>query len=296
MNHITIAAVQMDPKLGEHSQNMDSILRLAKEAVQKEATVIVFPECALTGISADSIEEAKNIALPRHGDWTQPFNQLTADHDVYLAIGLLESADGQVFNSLYLFGEGKVLHMYRKAHLTNLGADRFVAKGDTPFVPVETKIGKLGLLICYDSRFPEQARVLSLQGAQILLHSTNLPMTASDHVDLLLPARANENRVYVVSAGRVGVERGMRFLGRSTVYNLDGAVLSEADGQTETIIYAAVDIDAAKEKDVTFPPTPDKPCTQVNSLFSSRRPDLYGEITKTDNRKVITHGTANVQN
>ncbi|KAB7707190.1 hypothetical protein F9802_09290 [Bacillus aerolatus] len=296
MNNIIAAAVQMDPKIGEIDKNIESVLHFAKEAAQQNAKLIAFPECALTGLGADSMEETKEIALPRNGDWTNQFNQLTEIHDIYIAVGLLEIVNEQVFNSLYLFGEGKVLQIYSKAHLTNLGADRFVEKGDTPFVPAKTKLGKLGLLICYDSRFPEQSRVLSLQGAQVLLHSTNLPMTANDHVDLLLPTRANENRVYVISAGRVGVEKGFRFLGRSTIYDLDGSIIAQADGQTETIIYATIDLEAATEKDVVFPPTPEKPYKQVNSLFTSRRPDLYGEIIKTDDKKVILNETANVQN
>ncbi|MFJ8265960.1 carbon-nitrogen hydrolase family protein [Peribacillus asahii] len=287
MNKIKVASVQIDPKFGEIQKNIKCVLNLIEKAAQQGAKLIVFPECSLTGLGADSLEETKKISLPRNGLWINQFIELVNQYDIYVAIGLIESVNDKIFNSLYLFGEGKILQIYSKAHLTNLGADRFVEKGTTPFIPVDTKIGKLGLMICYDSRFPEQARVLSLQGSQVLIHSTNLPITASDHVDLLLPTRANENRVYLISAGRVGVEKGFHFLGRSTIYDLNGSILAQADNQTETIIYQTIDLSLAKEKDVVFPPTPEKPFKQVNSLFSSRRPELYGEIVKSSNQNVM---------
>src|SRR5207244_4015317 len=111
-----------------------------------------------------------------------------------------------------------------------------------------------GILICYDVRFPEAARTLTLRGADVLIVPTNWPEGAESAPEFLTRARAWENRVYVVACNRVGVEKGTRFIGRSQIVAPDGRFLAQADGESETILYGDIDPNQARQKRVVIQP------------------------------------------
>ncbi|MHB1405569.1 MAG: carbon-nitrogen hydrolase family protein [Desulfitobacteriaceae bacterium] len=276
---VKVAAVQMDPKIGELALNLSKTIAFVEEAAAQGASLIVFPECSLTGYCFASEEEARSNSLVVGEQWTTQLHGLAAKLEVYIIVGFVENLNSEIYNTFLVIGPTGVVGDYRKAHLPTLGVDNFTKAGTETFELIETSIGKIGPLVCYDARFPEQSRILALKGADILVHITNLPLTASAQVDFLLPTRANENRVFVLSSDRVGEERGFKFLGRSSIYGVDGELLVQANQVDETIVYADIDFSLARQKEVYYPASEGKPAEHINYLFGARRPDLYKDLS-----------------
>ena len=148
--------------------------------------------------------------------------------------------------------------------------------GDQPFRVHRTPIGKIGLHICYDIAFPESSRILALLGADILALPTNFPQGRGEKfITYIVNARALENRVHVVSANRVGSERGISFAGQSKIVDVSGETLSLASPDREEIIYGEVSLELARQKHVTI-----KPGEYEVDYIQDRRPELYDVITR----------------
>jgi predicted amidohydrolase len=126
--------------------------------------------------------------------------------------------------------------------------------------------------ICYDCTFPESARTMTLRGADILALPTNWPRGRGKVPRLIVPARAYENRVFVVAADRVGKERGANFLGLSKIVDTLGDTLAQAGRVKEEAIYAEINISEARRKRLVF-----KPGEFEMDFIADRRPEFYGE-------------------
>ncbi|MDA8337624.1 MAG: carbon-nitrogen hydrolase family protein [Peptococcaceae bacterium] len=276
---VKVASVQTNPQLGDLFCNMGKTLEYIDVASAAGAELVVFPECSLTGYCFSDRQEALASALIVGEEWTATLIDAARRTHSHVVVGFVEAGDGNLYNSLLVVGPSGIAGRYRKSHLPGLGVDNFVTPGSEPYSVIETPMGKLGGLICYDIRFPEAARILALQGADLLVHITNLPITASTTVEYLLPARAIENQIFVLSSGRVGEERGFRFLGRSEIIGVKGEILAQANEKDETVLYAELDLALARQKHVVLPPGPGKPVTHVRSVFDSRRPELYSPLT-----------------
>jgi predicted amidohydrolase len=131
-------------------------------------------------------------------------------------VGTIERAsDGKCHNSAVLLGPDGIRAVYRRIHLIHLGVDRFLTPGESLTGPFETPLGRLGILICYDLRFPEPARALALQGAQVILLPTARPVAATLDRDHVARTRASEYGVFLLAADHVGEEEESAYLGRS---------------------------------------------------------------------------------
>lgn len=271
---VSVAAVQMKPEFMDVRRNLDKVARLAEQASRAGAKLAVFPECTLTGYGLTEAE-ARQIAAPIPGPGTEALIQLCRQLKISIMLGTIEIAgNGELFNSALLFDPESLRAHYRKTHLPTLGVDRYVTAGRQLVEPVETVAGRAGLLVCYDLRFPEPARVLALEGAQLILLSTAWPQAANLYPDFVVSTRAAENRVYLVAANRVGEERGTTYLGRSLIVDPTGRVLAEANQSDETILYAQVDPLMSDRKHLIF-----KPGEYELDLFNDRRPELYNPLT-----------------
>jgi predicted amidohydrolase len=187
---------------------------------------------------------------------------------------MLEREGDTLRNTAVLVGPDGLIGRYRKTHLPFLGVDRFVQAGDD--LPVfETPLGRIGIEICYDLRFPELTRSLALHGAQIVAQPTNWPLAARSNADVLTRARAHENRIFVLTANRVGRERDAEFCGWSQICDIWGNRLVEADETGEGLFTAEIDPAQASEKDII--PAPGR---YEMRLFDHRRPDLYGALVE----------------
>jgi predicted amidohydrolase len=271
---VRVAAVQMQPVLLDGEANLARVIQLAQEAGAREARLVVFPEAALSGY-AISPDEAEDLAQPIPGPATDAVAAACRRADLHVVLGLLErDPDGTLFNASVLLGPQGLLAHYRKTHLPLLGVDRYLASGDAFHPPVETPAGRVGLLICYDLRFPEPCRVLALLGAQVITLSTAWPAAGTLYPDHLARSRAAENRTYLIAANRCGEERGTRYLGRSVLIAPDGTILAEAAPDAEQTLYAEIDPLLSDTKRLVF--------TRGEyelDLWGDRRPDLYGPLS-----------------
>jgi predicted amidohydrolase len=171
-------------------------------------------------------------------------------------------------------GPDGLVARYRKTHLPFLGVDRFTAPGDEVVV-ADTPLGRIGIEICYDLRFPELTRALALGGAEIVVHPTNWPVQVRPLADFVTRARAAENRIFLLTANRVGFERDAEFFGWSQIVDPLGVRLAAAGAEEERLVVAEVDPAEAREKDIL--PVPGE--YEIH-LFDDRRPEPYGAVVE----------------
>ena len=273
---IKIAAVQIDIQLGKVEANLARILAYSGEAAGNGADLVVFPECALTGYGFDSREEALPAAQSVPGPATDAVSALCSGLGIHAIFGMLEMHDARLYNTAVLIGPDGLVFKYHKNHIPFQGVDRFVNKGDVPFQLCKAGDLRIGLQICYDIFFPESARVHSLLGADLVTLPTNFAtMGVVERARFILNTRAIENKVYVLSCNRVGIERGYPFCGRSKIVDPMGVTLAEASTDKEEIIYAEIDPANARNKRITHAAGE----WEIDRM-ADRRPELYGIITE----------------
>jgi predicted amidohydrolase len=276
---VRVAVAQTAPEIGANQRNLAQVIDQLGEAAASGAKLVVFPECALSGYLFDDVETCAAYAERIPGTATERLVEACSRWGTHVAIGILERATDAIYNSAVLLGPAGLIGHYRKAHLPGLGLDRFVAHGNTPFAVYDTPIGRVGLAVCYDIRFPEPARIMALQGADIIALPTNWPVVnrlapPSTIPDLLTRARACENRVFLAASDRVGREHGVDFLGRSQLVDVYGTIVAEAGTISEEILYADFDLALARQKDFVY-----QSGEFETHWFADRRTDLYGPLT-----------------
>ncbi len=268
-----VAVAQTEPKLGEKERNLEVCIGRLEEAAAAGAELLVLPECAIPGYMFESAEEALPFAEEIPGPSTEALERECRRLEIYAVCGLLERDGDSLRNSAVLVGPQGLMGTYRKTHLPFLGVDRFVVPGDE--LPVyDTPLGWIGVEICYDLRFPEVTRTLALKGADIVAHPTNFPMAAKIQTELITVARAAENRVYLLTANRVGKERWGEFCGWSQIVDPFGRRLAEAGETEEALLVAEVDVEKARDKNYIVPGEYEL------YLFGHRRPELYGALVE----------------
>src|SRR5260370_3969228 len=234
-----VAVAQIDPKLSEPARNLEVCIGRLEAAAAAGAELLVLPECAIPGYVFDSLVEALPFAEEIPGPSTEVFAAACARLGIHAVCGLLERYGDGVRNAAVLVGPDGLIGTYRKTHLPFLGVDRFVTPGDE--LPVfDTPLERLGIEICYDLRFPEVTRTLALKGADIVAHPTNFPMAAKIQTELITVARAAENRIYLLTANRVGKERWGEFCGWSQIVDPFGKRLAEAGEREEVLLIGDV--------------------------------------------------------
>jgi predicted amidohydrolase len=264
-----VAFVQGRPRFGEAAVNLEHGLDLARTV---EADLVVLPELWSSGYVFSSHEEV--AALAEDASTGATARALTAaarrDKRHYVA-GFAERSRGRFYNSALLVGPSGVKALYRKLHLFERESEWFTP-GNLPLEVFRVGPARVGMLICFDWRFPETARVLALRGADVIAHPSNLVFANAQRA---MEVRALENRLCAVTANRTGTERrpggAVPFTGRSQILGPDGSVLVRA-GKTESCARAA-DLDLAECRD--------KSLTRLTHLFSSRRPEFYRELGRT---------------
>ena len=280
---IKVACVQTDVAFNDPETNATAAIAHLTKLKDEGIDLAVFPEAYLTGYVVGSGEEAMKIALPLENDRqlrvlnaNEPLSQIQKacqELKLHAVVGLITTDGTDVFNAAVLFEPDGTMRRYFKTHLPFLGVDRFVVPGwDLPVF--ETEIGNIGIIICYDLRVPEAARIMALDGADVILLPTNWPVGAETSADHTVITRAAENRVYVAACNRVGSENGTTFIGRSGIYDVVGGTMAKA-GDGEEVIIAELDLELAREKR-----TINIPGEYELDVFGSRRPTLYDRITK----------------
>jgi predicted amidohydrolase len=269
-----IAGVQMDCRLAEKGHNLEAVRAKLREAAGHGAKLVIFPECILTGYGFESKEEAWPHAELIPGPSTEILAADCRALGVWAVVGALERAaeTNDLFNAALLLGPQGLRAVYRKIHLPFLGVDRFTTPGDRPFAVHDLGGLRVGMTICYDGSFPESARVLMLQGADLVVLPTNWPTGAASTVKYLVQARALENCIYFAAVNRVGLERGFRFIGQSRLIDVRGELLASAGDGPETVS-AEIDPERARAKHIVHIPGK----YEIHRT-RDRRPEMYGPL------------------
>jgi predicted amidohydrolase len=275
MDTWTIAAVQMDCRLGDKELNLQRMLSQLAAAQQAGARLVIFPECALPGYCFDSRDEALPFAEEIPGPAVESLGQACRRLDVFAVMGMLERSGDRLFNAAVLVGSQGLIGSYRKVHLPFLGIDRFNTPGDRPFQVWDLGGLRVGLSICYDGSFPESARVMTLAGADLIALPTNWPPGSECAAEHMVATRAMENTIYYAAVNRVGEERGFRFIGGSRICDPSGKTLASEPGDGEAVLFAEIDPARARQKRLIRVPGKH----EVNRI-ADRRPEFYGKIVE----------------
>ena len=218
------------------------------------------------------------------------FARVAAELQVVLPVSFFERAGRAYFNSVALIdADGAVQGVYRKAHIPNgpgYQEKTYFSPGDTGFRVWDTRYGRVGVGICWDQWFPECARVMALQGAELLLYPTAIgsepppaqQLNSREHWQRTQQGHAAANLVPVLASNRHGIERSLqdpedlyiRFYGSSFITDPLGAIVAEAPEDADAVLLARFDLAAAAaQRDNWF-------------VFRDRRPELYGPILTLD--------------
>jgi predicted amidohydrolase len=251
------------------------MVAMLEETSGAGARLTVFPECALAGYCFESLEEAMPWAEGIPGASTERMSDVCRRLNVHAVYGLLEKDGDRLFNACVLVGPEGVIGSYRKIHLPYLGVDQFTTPGDRPFAVHQAGSLHVGMHICYDGAFPEAARVMALEGADLVVLPTNWPPGSECTADYVVNVRALENHIYAMSVNRIGTERGFRFIGRSKICATDGETLAEAGHEHAAVLYAEIDVEQARNKNIIRVPHR----FELNR-FADRRPEMYGRIVQ----------------
>lgn len=270
-----IAAVQMDVALADVPGNLSKMISIVKETRAAGARLTIFPECALTGYCFSSRQEALPYAETIPGPSVTKMIAACSELGGYVVFGLLEKEGDRLFNALALVGPEGLIASYRKIHLPCLGVDMYTDFGDRQFAVHEIEGVRIGMNICYDGGFPESGRCLALLGADLIVLPTNWPPGAESAADFAINTRAMENTVYYAAADRVGVERDVKFVGKSKICDPLGKTLAFADHTNEEILYADIDVNRSRNKHLIRKAG----VNEVNRI-ADRRPEMYSKLVE----------------
>jgi 5-aminopentanamidase len=259
-----IGWIQTEPVYGDPADNLRRIEGIIEAG---GADLWVLPELFSTGYLFGDRKELERLAEPvPDGPVTRGLLRLAARSGTAIIAGLAErSRDGHLYNSAVAVDRSGVKACYRKIHLFDYEKEWF-DPGDGPFVVVELAGARVGLMICWDWRFPEAARTLALAGAQVIAHPSNLVLP---FCQAAMVTRAMENRVFTATVNRIGTEEraGLRltFTGGSRIVAPDGSVLSDGPAERAASGIVTIDLTLADVKRVT----------SHNDLLADRRPEFY---------------------
>jgi N-carbamoylputrescine amidase len=290
---VTVAAIQMACDWDVEG-NVARAERLVRQAAAQGAQIILLPELFETPYFCIE-QDVRHLVLAHElaqDPAVEHFGKVARELGVVLPISFFERAGPARFNSIAILdADGSNLGVYRKSHIPNgpgYQEKSYFSPGDTGFRVWETRFARIGVGICWDQWFPETARVMALQGAELLLFPTAigsepppaLPVNSREHWQRTQQGHAAANLTPLIAANRYGLERSLqnpqglyiRFYGSSFIADALGAKVAEAAEEGDAVLTHTFDLTAvAQLRDNWF-------------VFRDRRPDLYGPLTSFDGR------------
>lgn len=263
-----ITLVQFKPQRRDVQFNLRKIQKLLKGIT---ADLIVLPELSNTGYLYETPNEIMPYAESNDGSgvFFSGLIALAEQTKGVIVTGYAEMDHGTLYNSAVAVSSSGVIENYRKIHLYADELSLF-QPGDSGFKVFEVRGIKIGMMICFDWIFPESARTLALNGAQIIAHPANLVMPYCQNAMI---TRSIENKVFTITANRIGSEslmdKNLTFTGESQITDPTGNVLYRGPRRKETVHIATIDPYEAVEKKIS----------PRNDLFRDRRPDHYKSST-----------------
>lgn len=272
----TVAVGQIDIELFDEQTNLERIEQVvARARRESDADLVVIPELSNIGyikerdkhFGENYIDSASKLG----GEFTGGLGELARHFDVHICAGMAElhpTVPGTLYNSaVVITPNGDIAGVHRKAHIPGYEKHYFIPASTND--AIRTDIGTLGVGICYDNQFAELTRGFALKGAEILVMLWNMPRFSNGGKILhnLTSVRAFENRMFAVSANRIGTTNGMEFFGHSAIASPLGEPLASAE-DGEAVLTAQLDrSELIRER------------AQM-TIFRDRRPDLYGALTQ----------------
>lgn len=259
---------QFAPRFGERERNLAVVLDGLSDF---DGDLVVLPELAFTGYHFQSRTELKQLAEdPADSATVTALHSYCRTKRCHVVTGFAERQGSKVYNSALLIGPRGLVHSYRKLHLFNDEKTYFDA-GDQPLSVQRIKGVKIGLMVCFDWAFPEVARELTLQGADILCQPANLVLGFCQQA---MVTRCIENRVYAITANRYGREQrphgDLSFTGASQIVAPGGKLLAKAPKSATRLEVVELDVGLARKKAIT----------SRNHLLKDRRPEFYPSLSR----------------
>ena len=291
---VTVAALQMACDWNSQA-NIARAERLVRAAAAQGAQIILLPELFETPYFCIE-QDARHLALAHpvtENAAVRHFAPLARELGVVLPISFFERSGRAYFNSIAILdADGSNLGVYRKSHIPNgpgYQEKNYFSPGDTGFKVWTTRFARIGVGICWDQWFPESARVMALQGAELLLFPTAigsepppaLPVNSREHWQRTQQGHAAANLTPLIASNRYGLERSLqdpqglyiRFYGSSFIADATGAKVAEASEEGDAVLTHTFDLEEiAQLRDNWF-------------VFRDRRPDLYAALTSLDGRR-----------
>jgi predicted amidohydrolase len=258
---VIAAAIQFNITLGEIDRNLAKAEAALRRVAARGARLAVLPEMWSGGFAYKKLAELA-AETPRV---LAAIHALSAELGLTVVGSLPEAADGKVCNTAYVSDCGALAGSYRKLHLFSLmNENEHIVAGESTAV-VATSVGRLGLAVCYDLRFPELFRKLALEEAEMFCLPGEWPAPRQLHWRTLLRARAIENQCFVVAANCCGRQGKLDFFGMSLIVAPRGELLAEAD-DFATELVATCDLQELADYRAQI------------TCFADRRPDVYGTL------------------
>ncbi|HLQ70163.1 MAG TPA: carbon-nitrogen family hydrolase [Bacillota bacterium] len=261
---MNIQSFQFMIAFGDVEKNMTKVANLFRDSDLANVDVVVLPEMWTTGYDLERIYDiAANDLNPVKGF----IKGLAKEYDVNIVAGSIANKnDSGVKNTAFVIDRnGKLVHEYSKIHLVPMLNEPEYLTGGTSKVKIFELDGeKVGMVICYDLRFPEVFRDLAMEDAKVIFVVAEWPVERTEHWITLLRARAIENQCYIVSSNVTGTQpTGATFAGKSIIVDPFGEIISEADAESEMKVDGILDLDYVRKVRKDIP------------IFSSRRKDMY---------------------
>ena len=263
-----IGYYQFRPSFGKVRQNVKKVINALQEV---KADLIVLPELAFTGYHFLNRNELKTLAEdPEKSSTVEALVELCQKNNIHLVTGFAEKNKDKIFNSALLIGPGGIEHTYRKLHLFNEEKNYF-DEGDVPLQVNIVNDVKVGMLVCFDWAFPETMRALTLQGAEVIAHPSNLVLAFCQEAMI---TRCLENRVFAITTNRFGSDKRphgeLKFTGKSQIVGPGGVLINRAASQREALYVTEIDPAQSQNKNITI----------LNDLIADRRPEYYQDLMK----------------
>lgn len=254
---------QFAPIFGCVSKNRAEVMNFLENT---DADIVVLPELPFTGYGFSSRKELLSLAEdPNESSTVSDIVSLCMRRHIHVVTGFAERSGDKCFNSSLLLGPSGICGTYRKLHLFDR-EKLYFDPGNMPLTVFDVSGIRIGMMICFDWIFPEVARTLALQGADILCHPANLVLTYCQQTML---SRCIENMVYSVTANRTGCEKhsfgDLDFTGTSQIVAPGGVIIHRGDSENTEAYSAEINIGRARKKTIT----------QRNDVHEDRRPEYY---------------------
>ena len=241
---ISLALIQFESILGDPKANRQKAETMIREAAENGAELICLPEMYTTGYNLDIIgPQITQLAEKIDGPTVAGLRQLAKELKVHivapLALNLEDDPEARPYNSAVFIGdEGQILGVYSKCHLFETERMYFQPGQELPVY--NTKLSKIGIMICFDAGFPEVARILQMKGAELIVCPSAWRIQDMGVWHLNMPQRAQENSCYLAAINRYGKEGSLYMGGYSIVCGPEGDIIKELTEEKEDILYCSI--------------------------------------------------------